>query len=154
MPNYKGHLLGGALFCGVSIVLLPLSGVSWLTKLEWLGCSLLGALFPDVDIKSKGQKIFYYFVAGAMIWLWCTHKIKQLILLNFISLLPLVVRHRGIFHRLWFLTLLLGIVVYFSWFLYKDHVHIILFDAFFFMVGALSHLILDFGLKRTLRLRW
>ncbi|MGC2310143.1 MAG: hypothetical protein WA432_00805 [Candidatus Babeliaceae bacterium] len=58
MPSYKGHLLGGLVVYSIALLFMATT-LSWLTKGEWLLCTLFGALFPDIDIKSKGQKLFY-----------------------------------------------------------------------------------------------
>ena len=63
MPNYKTHLAGGLFAYLLSIyAVITLRTISFALALEWLLFCLLGALFPDVDIKSKGQKIFYWIV--------------------------------------------------------------------------------------------
>ena len=59
MPGYKGHLVGGAVAYGVTVYLLRSLNPTAITLVEWFVCTLAGALFPDVDTKSKGQKYFY-----------------------------------------------------------------------------------------------
>src|SRR5438309_2217826 len=63
MPGYKGHLVGGTVAFG--LLFFALVGVvvrqpSMLIAGEWLLFALAGSLFPDIDIKSKGQKYFYF----------------------------------------------------------------------------------------------
>jgi len=62
MPNYKGHLAGGVVTYCVVLCALVGTAPSFMTAGEWLLFTLAGALFPDIDIKSKGQKYFYYLV--------------------------------------------------------------------------------------------
>ena len=60
MPGYKGHIVGAALaFAGTLLVVSKTYPPTPLTALQWFLLTILGALFPDVDIKSKGQGIFY-----------------------------------------------------------------------------------------------
>ncbi|MBA3954137.1 metal-dependent hydrolase [Candidatus Dependentiae bacterium] len=153
MPNYKGHLLGGAAFyilllAGFSLYYYPLS-----TVVPWFLATLAGALFPDIDIKSKGQQFFYklFFVAIALCALYKAFMLA--IFLSLFAFLPLLCKHRGIFHNIWFLLLL---VVGFSElliFLAPTYRLIIIYNSFFFMLGIISHLWLDLGLKRMLRMK-
>jgi len=65
MPGYKGHLVGGTVAYGLlffGLVGVVVKQPSMLTAGEWLLFALAGSLFPDIDIKSKGQKYFYYVI--------------------------------------------------------------------------------------------
>ncbi len=56
MANYRGHIKGGFVaFALIILFALPHYHPSALTMLEWLLFTIAGSLFPDVDIKSKGQ---------------------------------------------------------------------------------------------------
>lgn len=152
MPNYKCHLVGG--LCAYLIVFFGLIGahvVSFATAFEWLLFALAGALFPDIDIKSKGQKLFYWIVLLLMIVLLARGHTQPLIIIAVLSMLPLVVRHRGIFHRLWFIIFIpvITAVILCHYFPYCHTT--ILYDCLFFIAGAISHLWLDLGLRRMLR---
>jgi len=99
MPNYRVHLFGGfvayvVLFSCVARLLHP----SFLTACEWLLFTLAGALFPDIDIKSKGQKYFYHFIFLLFIVLAIKKRYTMITFCSFIILIPLLVRHRGFFH--------------------------------------------------------
>ena len=61
MSNYRGHLIGACIVYSVIIFVLSFHTKSFITLTEWLLCTLLGSLFPDIDTKSKGQKLFYRF---------------------------------------------------------------------------------------------
>jgi hypothetical protein len=74
-------------------------------------------------------------------------------LVGSIALFPLFVRHRGIFHRVWFIVLLCGVAACITPFLSPLHVHLVVWDMFFFALGALSHIWLDFGIKRMIRFK-
>ncbi len=60
MSGYRGHLVGGLVtFVALRNFLIPLTGHTIPQEFVCLILTLLGALFPDVDIKSKGQQVFY-----------------------------------------------------------------------------------------------
>lgn len=109
MSSYKGHLFGGVLFFipFVFVVgfffdyhLLPLW--QYAAQLAVLfGITLLFALFPDVDIKSKGQKIFYWIfllldLALILRGLW-----REAAFLGLFAMTPLISKHRGWTHSFW-----------------------------------------------------
>lgn len=152
MPGYRGHLVGGLVT--FSILLVVVSRVCQPTVIamaEWLGLCLAGCLFPDVDTKSKGQKYFYWSVFFALIFLAYKKCFDMLILVSLVSIIPMLVNHRGLFHRIWFLIgmpFALWYVLSFQCPAYSMH---LLFDTIFFVAGALSHLWLDVGLRRMLR---
>lgn len=105
MPGYRGHLVGG----GVAFVctLLPASllvSISPILAAEWLICSLAGSLFPDIDIKSKGQKYFYYVIMIWILLLFSYGYYTQVAWSSVLSITPMLSKHRGIFHRYWFVT--------------------------------------------------
>jgi len=151
VPGYKGHLVGGVVVYTAMRYLLSGFSPSICTSFEWLAVCLVGSLFPDVDIKSKGQKIFYRILFGLSLFLLYNGNMLFLAWLGIAGLIPLVVGHRGVFHRMWFLSLLL----LFSLFIVKLYapgfVSIFFFDALFFFVGIISHIWLDMGFKGLFR---
>ena len=152
MPSYKGHLAGGIFVYLIAIYFVVSNqSISLATGLEWLLFTLAGALFPDVDIKSKGQKFFYWIAFFLAVILLLSDHIQALIILGFICAVPLLVNHRGIFHRAWFVILVPTIIAFFSCAYLPDCSTIIFYDTIFFIVGALSHLWLDLGLVRMFR---
>jgi membrane-bound metal-dependent hydrolase YbcI (DUF457 family) len=151
MPGYKGHLVGG-----LTAYLLTLFICSWYQSsyqllAEWLLCALLGSLFPDVDVKSKGQNIFYVALfIGSLILLY-QQRYVTLSYIAIVALIPLITRHRGLLHRFWFIILAIAGSAYAlaSW--YPALSSRIYIDAGFFLIGAASHLYLDLGLKRMFK---
>ncbi len=151
MSSYKGHLAGGcvAFACGL-VLITDYAQPDMLLAAEWFLATLAGSLFPDIDIKSKGQKYFYWFFLGLIFLFVHKNRIDLLIALSVIAMLPLLVKHRGLFHRLWFVIAFpLGL-----WWLISLQFPLIkaalFFDTLFFILGAISHLWLDLGLKRML----
>ncbi len=154
MPGYKGHLVGGTIaFCLVLFGLVGLVIIPQPTHLmmgEWLLCVLAGALFPDIDIKSKGQKYFYYAVLVVLFVLAYQQRLQMLTCFSFVMITPMLVKHRGIFHSPRFviaLPLLVWVIV--ATLLPHKAMHLFV-DTMFFIVGALSHLWLDFGTRQFL----
>lgn len=153
MPNYKGHLAGGfivylLLLCGLFIARMP----SLLTAIEWLFFTLAGALFPDIDIKSKGQKYFYHVALFAFIVLAAQQRFEIITCCSFLVLSPMLVRHRGIFHHpLFVIAVPLLFWACCALVLTPSASRRLLWDAIFFIAGALSHIWLDVGTKHTLR---
>ncbi|HJZ24498.1 MAG TPA: metal-dependent hydrolase [Candidatus Babeliales bacterium] len=145
MPNYKIHLLGG-MISYLSLLLLIGYNQSISVLVSWAAMALIGSLFPDVDTSSKIQKIFYRFVFGCLLLaLWYKY-IIFFIILSLLSFLPFLVSHRGLFHRFWFITFFSGFIIISIITLYPhlDKMFII-YPLLFFLIGALSHLILDLG---------
>lgn len=151
MPNYKGHVFGGAFGFGVVIFLCALHQSSCIQLVEWFLCVVAGSLFPDIDTKSKGQKIFYSMLACAMVICVINQQLTILAGIALAAMLPLLSNHRGIFHRLWFVMLLVGLASGALIIAYPAEQQRVLYDAGFFVVGVVSHLYLDVGLKNMIR---
>ena len=153
MPNYKTHLVGGfATFIALLLVLKNANTTAF-NIIQWLIICLLGSLFPDVDTKSKIQKIFYTGFVILLFFLMSLNKLKLALFLSVISLSPLIVNHRGIFHKAWFLIL---ITIAFVFFAVEIKLCKSCYDfaipALFFTAGALSHIVLDMGIKQLFKI--
>jgi len=153
MPGYKGHLVGGIiafglLFFGIMSAFIPVA--SRFNIGEWLLFALAGSLFPDVDVKSKGQKYFYYIVLVCLVVLAVRQQFEMLACFSFIVITPMLVRHRGIFHSPRFVIavpLLVWVMVALS---LPKIATPLFFDTLFFIAGALLHLWLDFGTRQMM----
>lgn len=151
MPNYKTHLAGGLFAYLLSLyAVMNTQTVTFTVSLEWLLFCLAGSLFPDVDIKSKGQKIFYWIVLLLGMFLLFNKRGQALLILGAIAIFPHLVGHRGIFHRLWFIIAIPSLVGWVACSYWPTCSTTIIFDALFFIIGAISHLWLDFGWRRLL----
>lgn len=151
MPGYKGHLVGGSCVFACGLFALKSLSPSYATIAEWLLCTLAGSLFPDIDTKSKGQGIYYRLILCILLFLLTQGNMQLFIAMSIISLIPLLVRHRGLFHKLWFVTCFPAVVSLILSIQFPMFATIIYFDAFFFIVGAISHLLLDLGVRRMFR---
>ena len=145
MPGYKGHLIGGLAAFALLLYFMQNQCASTSTAMQWLGCTLAGALFPDIDVKSKGQKYFYWLVLVVLIILSATQQFEMLAACGIISVTPMLCKHRGIFHEMWFVIALPCVVWAAASIAYPRYTEIFFFYALFFVVGALSHLYLDRG---------
>ncbi|MGC2310142.1 MAG: hypothetical protein WA432_00800 [Candidatus Babeliaceae bacterium] len=68
-----------------------------------------------------------------------------------LACVPLLVKHRGIFHNIWFIIFLNGILLSFVYLMVPHCMMAAVYDSSFFLLGALSHLLLDKGYRRFLR---
>jgi hypothetical protein len=149
MPNYKGHLVG-ATFCYLIVVaLISIPPVSFAKYIQWFASTLAGGLFPDIDTKSKGQQLFYKAMIGILTLCLVYKAYLPATLLSLCSLTPLMTKHRGLFHELWFLFFITGIFSLLMVWFFPAHKDVIVTNALFFTVGFVSHLWLDRGFKRT-----
>jgi LexA-binding, inner membrane-associated putative hydrolase len=152
MPGYKGHLSGGlVLFVSCLLLVKQYYCPSLCTIIEWLSCTLLGSVFPDIDVKSKGQKWFYWLLLVLFLYLFACRSYFILSIFGIIALVPMLVRHRGLFHKAWFILLIGATIVMLTAAVAPSYVTRVSFDLFFFLIGAFSHLWLDFGFRRMLR---
>ena len=150
MPGYKGHLAGGCVVYSICLFALHATHPSIPLALGWFAATCAGSLFPDIDIKSKGQKYFYWILLLLLVWsIWrfkqlSTHARFDLVAgIAIIALLPLLVRHRGVTHKPWFILVLsFGLWMTFIGFL-PDYSSEIFIFLLFFVVGAMSHIWLD-----------
>jgi len=143
MPSYRVHLVGGLItYLGI-LQLIKYSEPSVHTIFQGLVFCLLGALFPDVDVKSKGQKVFYTFLLVFLIYLVIMQKHCLFVSVSFLGIVPILVRHRGVFHHIWFLlsialsaTLCVKVMCGF-------YANVMMANCWFFFAGAVSHVVLD-----------
>jgi len=141
------HIAAGFIVWIISLLLFQYCVVSVFQVIILLLCAVAGSLFPDIDIKSKGQRFFF----SCMIPLYIILYIRAYYLLcgglAFVALLPTFVSHRGIFHRLWFIIVITCIVALATTHIFPSHKELIKIGAVVFIFGSLSHLLLDFGLR-------
>jgi membrane-bound metal-dependent hydrolase YbcI (DUF457 family) len=151
MPSYKGHMIGGLVSYAGVLYLLRCHNPTVFTAAEWLFFTLIGALFPDIDTKSKGQKFFYQLVGILLFVLLLQKRFQAVAFVAIIALFPLLVRHRGITHSLYFIVGLSLLIVAFAHFVAPCYATIVFFDTLFFFVGACSHILLDRVITRIWR---
>jgi hypothetical protein len=152
MPSYKVHIIGGVATFGALYTLstyLPfLHPTSIPNFVALLGISMLGAIFPDIDTKSRMQRIYWLsLILFIPLALLTAHK-RLFWELVAISITLLFITHRRLTHRAWFLV---AISALFSGILYFQHRfenQLIISGCIYFVSGGLSHLLLDFGISK------
>jgi hypothetical protein len=126
----------------VRLLLAPLNP-TFLTSIEWLLFALFGALFPDIDIKSRGQNIFYVLLACAYAGALMMGKLAWSPFFVVAALFPMLVSHRGISHRFWFMVLLSVSFGFCLSMYFPAYAQAAWLNALFLGAGMLSHLVLD-----------
>ena len=156
MPKYKTHLFAGFITFAFlkqfsRIIQIPPNPFTAHETVILLFFCLFGSLFPDIDTKSKIQKIFYIFFFLAIFVLLINKNWLLLGISSLIAMTPLLVNHRGIFHRLWFITsIAIATGILFANF-HNQYQHIVLYSVLFFSAGAFSHIALDYGVIRFIK---
>lgn len=143
MPSYRVHLVGGLVtYLGI-LQLIKYSEPSIHTIFQGLIFCLLGALFPDIDVKSKGQKVFYTLLLFFLMYLVIIQKYCLFITVSFLGIIPILVRHRGIFHHIWFLLTIALMVTLCVKSMCGFYENVMMANCWFFFAGAVSHVVLD-----------
>lgn len=153
MPGYKGHLFGGFVFYLLAVVLCSLTHWPASRLVQAFFFTSLGSLFPDIDTKSKGQKVFYFFCFITLVVLVMQQRYQLVACVSIFALVPLLVNHRGLFHNIWFCAALVGGTVALLTNLFPLFTTSIVYNGAFFFLGLFSHLFFDFGLKRLFKVR-
>jgi len=154
MPNYKTHLVGGffafAFLYKLSAKLLSKRFYSPEEMAFSLLLCLLGSLFPDIDTKSYGQRMFYFLLLTMIFGSILLNQWRLLIVLSSFAMFPFFVGHRGITHRLWF-SAITPLPIFITIFDKTSKLSTISKTGYFyFLAGVISHLVLDYSkpLKR------
>lgn len=111
-----------------------------------VGMFLMGVMFglwPDVDINSKGQRLFYSIFLLADIGFIVARNFEAAAYLGLFSILPTISKHRGWTHTWWAMLLIPSPMLLLPMFLTPEHP---LSGALFYgaaVTGYFSHLLLD-----------
>lgn len=157
MPSYKTHVIGGvASFIFLHLVATKLFAYVQPTPknfaVAFIAC-VAGSLFPDIDTKSVGQRIFYSLMTIPIAYAILSQHWKMLAGLSIISLFPLLSNHRGVTHTLWFITLVPPMMTFWLVGAYPSLTKTLWVGCVYFIIGAFSHLVLDLGFIRSLK-KW
>ncbi|MCI0493740.1 metal-dependent hydrolase [candidate division KSB1 bacterium] len=111
MSDFAGHSKAGLMtFLWILPIILLVNfwrveadWLEWLKSSSWhiplcFGLTYLGALFPDIDIKSKSQKIIYSIIIVFMALLIIYHYYGWAAGIGFFALLGIISKHRGFLH--------------------------------------------------------
>lgn len=108
MSNHQKHIsFSILLFIPFAVGLSSLFKFDKLSTLEYISqiillfcITVMFSLWPDIDTKSKGQKIFYIFFLIVDVTLIYKHKLEEAAYLGIFSMLPIISNHRGFFHSI------------------------------------------------------
>lgn len=145
MPRYKTHLAGGLT---TFFLVLPFVTSSYRYHPEdlviFLLASLLGSLFPDIDIKSKMQNLFYWGATIILLFALLHQAQITFFIITVSCFLVAIIRHRTITHRVWFLILFPSFIGYCITLFHDSRDHLFIPSlCLFFIAGSLSHVFLD-----------
>jgi membrane-bound metal-dependent hydrolase YbcI (DUF457 family) len=155
MSGYRAHFWVGTLFFVVLVVVattvgparrIPyLTGMlhSWWKGLALLATVLLAALWPDVDTNSKGRHVFYrgFLVAAAALILF--ERYVEAAVLGLLAILPNIGKHQGWTHTIWAALGVSSLCLWLPMYIARSRTLVGLPFAIAFLVGYLSHLVLD-----------
>ena len=100
MAGGKGHLIGGFIF--IIILLHTITHYFYrpapLDLVLYVAIGLMFAVWPDVDIKSIGQKFFYSVFFLVDLFLVFSEEYKIAAFFGLIIILPILAKHRGWTH--------------------------------------------------------
>lgn len=127
MSMFREHWLGGltaySIFFIVSLIVTVSVSIVYEAPVDWnptiamdplgiLACftiALLFGLFPDVDIKSKSQRIFYSLLFVLNLSLLLFQRYLESAILGLFAILPILSKHRGWTHSRITMILLPGV---------------------------------------------
>jgi membrane-bound metal-dependent hydrolase YbcI (DUF457 family) len=114
MAGYRGHISTAVVFGLLLVLGLGSTSIAAAMPFEekalkgvvivWL--AVIFSLFPDIDIKSKGQLLYYRLFFLLDLVLLVAGRFEEAALLGFLALLPIISRHRGWTHTLWAMILI------------------------------------------------
>jgi len=148
MPGYRTH---SSVAAGCTLALLfisntgqPLVGLFSIASGVKLIAGVLGGLFPDIDIKSKGQQLLYAIAVPLLISTLLAKQIVLSILLASLAIIAPLLPHRGITHRCLFLITAPLVGPGLVW-VYAPACTSYAFSLYaYFVLGALTHIALDY----------
>lgn len=155
MPGHRTHTTAavGAAAAALLIVnwRVPIINLLTVSNGACLVASLYGGLFPDIDIKSRGQKWWYRILLPLLGAALLARHTVFICVLSALAIIPPLLPHRGITHELWFVLLApLGAPFLVS--VYQPAYLTYSIDLYiYFVLGAITHLVLDLGPLGMLR---
>lgn len=157
MPNHRTHLTAGLVSSALLIYAINLFDASFLKSPSLIflyACfALAGSIFPDIDIDSKMQRMFWPLITIAVGITLVFSQWHLFFILTISVLFVASIGHRTITHSVWF-SLFFPLLL--AWYIQSNHPmlrSIAYTSAFFFSVGAWSHIFLDRTVSKYKRYR-
>ena len=145
MSSFGPHFAAGATigFIGVGFSALTTTSPTFSMMAAPLVTGVMGALTPDMDIKSKSSKIMYLIflsIAGYFIY---NGKIELALLTLFYSIIPQLFSHRGFIHSLIFDLISTALLYYTLIYLLSLDLTTTVICCSTYFFGFISHKIMD-----------
>lgn len=157
MPNYRAHLCIGAAVATTALIIYTALIAPFQHPAEYflyVGLTLLGSLFPDIDTYSRIQRICMTVTLLSLSVAVIYEKLYQAFFCLVFLLFMITIPHRSITHQpRFFIGLPIALSFYFS-LCYPEIRTSIITGTFFFIIGSLSHVIADrktTALKRRIK---
>ena len=115
----------------------------WERKIELLMYTLIGALFPDIDTKSKIQRVMYIIFFTLLLLLAYTKQYAAATATGILACLPLNGASPGHFSFDILFNILGRIAILCTKFYYPAYTIIMVYNVIFFLAGVFSHLFAD-----------
>ena len=108
MASGKGHLVGGMIFALIGLHLFAhyFFVPTYLDMVIYVSLALMFSVWPDVDIKSIGQKFFYSVFFLTDCYLIFHEQYQLAAYLGLLIILPILAKHRGWTHSIWAMFLI------------------------------------------------
>ena len=151
MPSYKVHLIGGAATYGLLALTMPLLFTSHLQPYHQamlLGLTLTGSIFPDIDITSRIQIMFFRLMFVVLPLLLFLKYFLTFMYVGAACIGLILIKHRTLTHRTWFLFALSLICATTVSIKHPALTEFAFIAGLYFFIGAVSHLVLDYGIKQ------
>lgn len=154
MPNHRTHLLTGLASAVLLAYILKQYNahlVQTIPHLLLCICfALAGSIFPDIDIDSKMQRMFWPAITIILLLTLFTAQFHLFIILTVITFFITLIGHRTITHEFWFV---MSFPCALAWYLTTQRklTPFVYVCALFFIVGACSHIFLDRTMSKLKR---
>lgn len=156
MPNYKTHLVGGLISFALVIHLaanyLPAFNLPTNYCPAAFALSLIGAIFPDIDVPSKMQKWFFVASFGGILIALLSNHYHLFTLLATSILFVAFLTHRTITHKPTFLLIFSLIPPLYICHSTPEYTYQAFALYLYFTTGCLSHILFDRTLTKFKRL--
>lgn len=108
-----------------------------------IAAGIVGALTPDMDIKSKSSQCMYILFAGLALYLWYINRTDLALITLAYSIIPQFFKHRGFIHSIIFGVASSALLYY----IFNQMVGLVpditLGISLTYLLGFVSHIILD-----------
>ena len=102
MASGRGHIWGGLIFAIIFVYTITnyFYNPSLLEIVIYIALACMFSVWPDIDIKSHGQKIFYSMFLITDIFLILQKEFETAAYFGLIIILPILAKHRGWTHSI------------------------------------------------------